>query len=92
MSLVNRPFLIADLIDYAKSDVMPKSVRKCGLGGTRSVFFANNYKVIFRVAYRLTGSESDAEDVLQTIFLRLTSERGARDLSPNPPGICIVRR
>jgi len=27
--------------------------------------------LIFRTAYRLTGSASDAEDILQTIFLRL---------------------
>jgi RNA polymerase sigma-70 factor (ECF subfamily) len=48
--------------------------------------FRDNYDVIFRVAYRLTGSASDAEDVLQTIFLRLTSNKLLRDLSPNPPG------
>jgi RNA polymerase sigma-70 factor (ECF subfamily) len=36
---------------------------------------------IFRIAYRLTGSASDAEDVLQTIFLRLLRREEAPDLS-----------
>ena len=46
--------------------------------------FREHHKAIFRIAYRITGSRSDAEDVLQTIFLRLTPNR--RDLSPNPEG------
>ena len=48
--------------------------------------FRDNYNVIFRVAYRLTGSASDAEDVLQTIFLRLTPNKDLQNLSPNPQG------
>jgi RNA polymerase sigma-70 factor, ECF subfamily len=48
------------------------------------VLFANHYKGMFRVAYRITGSQSDAEDVLQTIFVRLTPNWEARDLAPNP--------
>ena len=46
--------------------------------------FRNHYKGMFRVAYRITGSESDAEDVLQTVFVRLTPGWEDRDLSPNP--------
>lgn len=46
--------------------------------------FRDHYKGIFRVAYRITGSQSDAEDVLQTIFVRLTRGWSERDLSPNP--------
>src|SRR5688572_2682365 len=46
--------------------------------------FREHYKGIFRVAYRITGSQSDAEDVLQTIFVRLTPGWADRDLSPNP--------
>ncbi len=33
--------------------------------------FREHHAQIFRTAYRITGSSSDAEDVLQTIFLRL---------------------
>ena len=46
--------------------------------------FRDHYKGIFRVANRITGSQSDAEDVLQTIFLRLTKSPGRHNLSPNP--------
>ena len=46
--------------------------------------FRDHYKGIFSVAYRITGSQSDAEDVLQTIFVRLTPGWVNRDLSPNP--------
>lgn len=46
--------------------------------------FRNHYKGIFRVAFRITGSQSDAEDVLQSIFVRLTPGWSRRDLSPNP--------
>jgi RNA polymerase sigma-70 factor (ECF subfamily) len=49
-----------------------------------AVLFRDHYKGMFRVAYRITGSESDAEDVLQTIFVRLTPGWDDRDLSPNP--------
>ena len=49
-----------------------------------AALFRDHYKGIFRVAYRITGSQSDAEDVLQTIFVRLTRGWTKRDLSPNP--------
>lgn len=34
--------------------------------------FQRHYGLVFRTAYRITGNASDAEDVLQTVFLRLT--------------------
>lgn len=49
-----------------------------------AVLFRDYHKAIFRIAYRITGSQSDAEDVLQTVFLRLTPNR--RDFSPNAGG------
>jgi len=33
--------------------------------------FRTQHRLVFRTAYRITGSASDAEDVLQTVFLRL---------------------
>ncbi|MBI4470165.1 MAG: sigma-70 family RNA polymerase sigma factor [Acidobacteria bacterium] len=39
---------------------------------------------IFRTAYRITESAVDAEDVLQTIFLRLARRKDVLDLQPNP--------
>jgi len=46
--------------------------------------FRDHYNGMFRVAYRITGSHSDAEDVLQNVFVRLTRGWTGRDLSPNP--------
>jgi RNA polymerase sigma-70 factor (ECF subfamily) len=48
------------------------------------ILFREHHQAVFRIAYRITGSRSDAEDVLQTIFLRLTPRRP--DLAPNPEG------
>ena len=56
------------------------NVGNMGLG----TLFQDHHKGIFKVAYRITGSHSDAEDVLQTIFMRLTTGWTGRDLSPNP--------
>jgi len=36
---------------------------------------------VFRAAYRVTGSASDAEDVLQTVFLRLMRHAPAAEIS-----------
>jgi|SRR5215469_10735365 len=33
--------------------------------------FRENYASVFRAAYRVTGNAEDAEDVLQTVFLRM---------------------
>lgn len=33
--------------------------------------FRENYAAVFRAAYRITGNASDAEDALQTVFLRM---------------------
>lgn len=35
--------------------------------------FRDHHEQVFRAAYRITGSATDAEDVLQTVFLRLAS-------------------
>ena len=76
--------IASDPIDSAKSRRPRRWSRETlSLKSSRS-FFATIIKAIFRVAYRITGSQSDAEDVLQTIFLRLTPSGTRRDLSPNP--------
>ena len=36
--------------------------------------YAQHYDVVFRAALRVTGRLADAEDVLQTVFLRLLSQ------------------
>ena len=38
---------------------------------TVSALFEQNHERVYRVARRITGSSEDAEDVLQTVFLRI---------------------
>jgi RNA polymerase sigma-70 factor, ECF subfamily len=84
-TVANMP-LTSDLKDSAKSATPEKAVAQNAELEELAVLFRDHHKAIFRIAYRITGSQSDAEDVLQTIFLRLTPNRTRRDLSPNPEG------
>ena len=38
--------------------------------------FDQHHAMVFRAAYRITGNAADAEDVLQTVFLRLSARAG----------------
>ena len=46
--------------------------------------FQSHHDRVFRTAHRITGSPADAEDVLQTVFLRLVKGKESYDLSENP--------
>ena len=46
--------------------------------------FRDHSDRVLRAAYRITGSAVDAEDVLQTIFLRLARRQEGVKLAPNP--------
>ena len=46
--------------------------------------FQTHHARVFRTAQRVTGSPADAEDVLQTVFLRLVKGQELYDLSQNP--------
>ena len=46
--------------------------------------FREHHDRIYRAAYRVTGNSMDAEDVLQTVFLRLARREEPLDLQPNP--------
>jgi RNA polymerase sigma-70 factor (ECF subfamily) len=39
--------------------------------------FREHHTMVFRSAYRITGNAADAEDVLQTVFMRLSRNRPA---------------
>jgi RNA polymerase sigma-70 factor (ECF subfamily) len=45
--------------------------------------FHSHHDRVFRTAHRITGSPADAEDVLQTVFLRLVKGKESYDLSEN---------
>jgi RNA polymerase sigma-70 factor (ECF subfamily) len=44
--------------------------------------FREHHALVFRAAYRITGNPDDAEDVLQTVFLRMLK----RDAAAEPVG------
>jgi RNA polymerase sigma-70 factor (ECF subfamily) len=46
--------------------------------------FREHYHFVFRTAYSVTGSRQDAEDVLQTVFLRLMRHEVPANLRNNP--------
>lgn len=51
--------------------------------------FREHHDRVFRAAYRITGSVVDAEDVLQTVFLRLSRRGNTKEginLEPSPSG------
>lgn len=43
--------------------------------------FREHHGSVFRAAYRITGNAADAEDVLQTVFMRLLRREDQPDLS-----------
>jgi len=47
--------------------------------------FRENHAAVFRAAYRVTGNASDAEDALQTVFLRLLKRDAAAAEVGNMP-------
>ena len=61
----------------------PLRIVKDPPGELETLFRAHNGR-IFRTAHRITGSTADAEDVLQTVFLRLVKGQETYDLSQNP--------
>lgn len=69
-------------------DKQPLGVDRAGvttepIGELETLFHAHHGRV-FRTAQRITGSAADAEDVLQTVFLRLVKGQEDYDLSRNP--------
>jgi len=41
-----------------------------------SELYERNYEAVFRAAFRVTGNMADAEDVLQTVFVRVLARSG----------------
>jgi len=52
--------------------------------GELEILFRAHSARVYRTAHRITGSSADAEDVLQTVFLRLAKGQETYDLSQNP--------
>jgi RNA polymerase sigma-70 factor (ECF subfamily) len=47
--------------------------------------YERHYDAVFRAALRVTGNPADAEDVLQTVFLRVLARGGEVEAAPLPP-------
>jgi RNA polymerase sigma-70 factor (ECF subfamily) len=52
--------------------------------GSLEDLFQKHHSRVFRTAHRLTGSAADAEDVLQTVFLRLARGQESPAVATNP--------
>ena len=52
--------------------------------GELETLFEAHHDRVYRTAHRITGSPADAEDVLQTVFLRLVKSPDGYDMSANP--------
>jgi RNA polymerase sigma-70 factor (ECF subfamily) len=48
--------------------------------------FREHHELVYRTAFRITGNSEDAEDVLQTLFLRLLGREYPPDIEQNPKG------
>ena len=46
--------------------------------------YERHYEAVFRAALRVTGSPADAEDVLQTVFLRVLSQHEQDQVTARP--------
>ena len=57
--------------------LMTSTTPRAGFAG----LYQRHYGAVFRAALRVTGNPADAEDVLQTVFLRVLA-RGADDALP----------
>ncbi len=47
--------------------------------------FCDYHDLVYRTAYRVTGNSSDAEDILQSVFLRLARQDNLPDLGESAP-------
>jgi RNA polymerase sigma factor (sigma-70 family) len=68
---------------------MTSTTRLTGFGG----LYERHYETVFRAALRVTGNPADAEDVLQTVFLRVLSRReNVEDVEQTPLTAAYFRR
>ncbi len=63
----------------------PQPFPAAGPGALERAFDAH-HAMVFRTAYRVTGNAADAEDVLQTVFLRLAGRDLSAEVIENPEG------
>jgi RNA polymerase sigma-70 factor, ECF subfamily len=63
--------------------MIPDSTADTQASSPLAAMFEEHHDRVYRAAYRVTGNPSDAEDVLQTVFLRLARQAaGAQPVNP----------
>ena len=60
----------------AQIDELPIPVTSTTPPAGFAELYEHHYEAVFRAALRVTGNAADAEDVLQTVFLRVLARRG----------------
>ena len=67
----------------AQIDELPIPMTSTPLAGFAGLY-ERHYETVFRAALRVTGNPADAEDVLQTVFLRVLSQNEVGDAARRP--------
>src|SRR5215831_8483952 len=71
-------------ITHANMAVLTEAEAESGLPRGLEQIFLEHKDHIFRAAYRVTGNAGDAEDVLQTVFLRLARQERFPEIANLP--------
>ena len=66
-----KPLKTADFAPTSTAPVRQEVTMQDSASANLESLFQRHHDRVFRAAYRVTGSAADAEDVLQTVFLRL---------------------
>src|SRR5207245_6689140 len=72
----------ANLDDHVESKLNAQAGASVNSERVETLFELHHDRV-FRTAYRVTGSAADAEDVLQTVFLRIARGQEGADAADN---------
>lgn len=70
--------------DYAITLIEDDNTAGVSAAPTFDEMFNEHHEKVLKAAYRVTGNLQDAEDVLQTVFLRLLNRKDHPDLGVNP--------
>jgi RNA polymerase sigma-70 factor (ECF subfamily) len=86
-----KPLKAIELTGSVSKEVVPAgrnsmSSRAMENQSTLEILFRQHSDRVFRTANRVTGSAADAEDVLQTVFLRLARSTESPGVLENPEG------
>ena len=73
-----------DSTSYANSREPGARADQAAASASLENLFATHHDRVFRTAYRVTGNPSDAEDVLQTVFLRVARGQESAEAAENP--------